>query len=68
MPGRLVAVEDHVRADLVRAPHDRLDVLDLAGLEEHMADRDEQRPLVDPLDDLAASSSQTTTSRSGCAW
>ena len=28
-PGRLVAVEDHVRADLVGAAHDRLDVLDL---------------------------------------
>ena len=28
-PRRLVAVEDHVRADLVRAAHDRLDVLDL---------------------------------------
>ena len=50
--GGLVAVEDHVRADLVRAADDRLDVLDLARLEEDVADRDEERPLVDPLDDL----------------
>ena len=50
--GRLVAVEDHVRADLVRAPNDRLDVLDLRLLEQDMADRDEERALVDPLDDL----------------
>ena len=67
-PGRLVAVEDHVRPDLVRAADDRLDVLDLPRLEEHVADRDEQRPLVDRVDDRASSSSQTTTSRSGCAW
>jgi hypothetical protein len=32
-------------------PHDRLDVLDLGRLEQHMADRDEQRALVDRLDD-----------------
>ena len=50
-PGGLVAVEDHVRADLVRAADDRLDVLDLARLEEDVADRDEQRPLVDRVDD-----------------
>ena len=47
----LVRVEDHVSADLVRALDDRLDVLDAAGLEDHMADRDEQRALVDRLDD-----------------
>ena len=52
MPGGLVGVEDHVRADLVRAADDRLDVLDLARLEEDVADRDEQRALVDRLDDL----------------
>ena len=51
-PRRLVAVEDHVRTDLVRSLHDRLDVLDLRLLEEDVADRDEQRALVDPLDDL----------------
>ena len=49
---RLVAVEDHVRAHLVCALHDRQDVLDLRVLVEDVADRDEQRPLVDPLDDL----------------
>ena len=51
-PCRLVAVEDHARAHLVRAAHDRLDVLDLRLLEEDVADRDEKRALVDPLDDL----------------
>ena len=51
--GALVAVEDHVGADLVRPPDDRLDLLDLAGLEEHVADRHEQRPLVDRVDDGA---------------
>ena len=51
MPGGLVAVEDHVRADLVGTPDDRLDVLDLGALEEHVADRHEQRPLVDRVDD-----------------
>jgi hypothetical protein len=35
---RLVAVQDHVGAYLVRAPHDRLDVLNLSGLEEDVAD------------------------------
>ena len=40
-----------MRADLVGAPHDRLDVLDLGRLEEDVADRDEQRALVDRLDD-----------------
>jgi hypothetical protein len=34
----------------VRLRHDRLDVLDRAGLEEHVRDRDEQRPLVDRVD------------------
>ena len=52
-PGRLVGVEDHVRARLVRALDDAGDVLDLGGLEEDVADRDEQRALVDRLDDLA---------------
>ena len=33
----------------MRAAHDRLHVLDLTGLVEHVADRDEQRPLVDAL-------------------
>ena len=41
-----------MRADLVRAPHDRLDVLDLRLLEQDVADRDEERALVDLLDDL----------------
>ena len=50
-PGRLVAVEDHVRPHLVRPAHDRLDVLDLGGLEEDVADRDEQGPLVDRVED-----------------
>jgi hypothetical protein len=31
----------------MRAPHDRLDVLDLTRLEQHVLHRDEQRPLVD---------------------
>ena len=48
---RLVAVEHDVRADLVRAAHDRLDVLDLRVLEQHVADRHEQRALVDRVDD-----------------
>ena len=52
-PRRLVGVQDHVRADLVRAPDDPLDVLDLRRLEEDVADRDEQRALVDRLHDLA---------------
>ncbi len=52
-PGRLVGVEDHVRAHLVRAPDDPVDVLDLRGLEEDVADRDEQRALVDRVHDLA---------------
>src|SRR4029077_5422000 len=51
-PRRLVAVEDHVRADLVRALDDRRDVLNLRVLEEDMADGDEKRALVDSLDDL----------------
>ena len=41
-----------MRADLVRPTDDRLDVLDLPRLVEDVADRDEQRALVDPLDDL----------------
>ena len=49
--GRLVAVEHHVGADVTRAADDRLDVLDLAVLEQDVADRDEQRPLVDRVDD-----------------
>ena len=49
--GRLVAVEHHVRAGLARAADDRLDVLDLAVLEQDVADRDEQRPLVDRVHD-----------------
>ena len=52
-PRRLVRVEDHVRAHLVRAPDDPLDVLDLRRLEEDVADRDEQGALVDRLHDLA---------------
>ena len=47
----LVAVEHHVGAGLLRAANDRLDVLDLAVLEQDMADRDEQRPLVDRVHD-----------------
>ena len=42
-----------MRADLVRPPDDRLDLLDLAGLEEDVADRDEQGALVDRVDDRA---------------
>jgi hypothetical protein len=41
-----------VRPDLTRAADDRLDVLDLARLEEDVRDRHEERPFVDPLDDL----------------
>ena len=48
---RLVAVQNDVRAHLVRAAHDGLDVLDLRVLEEHVTDRHEQRALVDRLDD-----------------
>src|SRR5438309_3696454 len=42
-PRGLVRIEDDMRADLVRAVDDRLDVLDLAGLEEDVRDRDEER-------------------------
>ena len=52
-PRRLIRVEDHVRAHLVRAPDDPFDVLDLRRLEEDVADRDEQGALVDRLHDLA---------------
>ena len=38
-----------MRADLLRPPLHRGDVLELGGLEEHVADRDEQRALVDRL-------------------
>ncbi len=48
---RLVRVEHDVGAVLVRRLDDRLDVLDLTRLEEHVRDRDEQRPLVDRLHD-----------------
>ena len=48
---RLVGVEHDVRADLVRPLDDRLDVLDAPRLEDHVADRDEQGPLVDRRDD-----------------
>ena len=48
---RLVAVEHHARADFAGAANDRLDVLDLAVLEQDVADRDEQRPLVDGVGD-----------------
>jgi len=51
--GALVAVEDHVRPDLVRPPDDRLDLLDLTCLEEDVADRDKERALVDRVDDGA---------------
>ena len=40
-----------MRADLVRAPHDCGDVLDLGRLEQHVGDRDEERALVDRVDD-----------------
>ena len=40
-----------MRSDLVRAPHDRLGVLNLARPVEDVAERDEQRPLVDRFDD-----------------
>ena len=49
--GRLVTIEDHERADLVCPPDDRLDVLDLPGLEQDVTDRDEERALVDRVDD-----------------
>ena len=51
-PRRLVGVQDHVRAHLVRALDDPLDVLDLRRLEEDVADRDEQCALVDRLHDF----------------
>src|SRR2546430_441282 len=47
---RLVGVEHDERAGFVRPLNDRLDVLDLAGLEEDVADWDEQCPLVDRLE------------------
>ena len=47
----LVRVEDDVGADLVGALDDRLHVLDPPRLEDDVADRDEQRALVDRLDD-----------------
>ena len=47
----LVRIEDDVRANLVSAAHDCRDVLDLAGLEEHVRDRNEQCALVDRFDD-----------------
>jgi hypothetical protein len=49
--GRLVGVEQDVGACVVRSRDDRLDVLDLTGLVEDVADRDEQGALVDRLDD-----------------
>ena len=51
-PRRLVAVEDHVGADLVGSADDRVDVLDLRLLEQHVADRHEEGALVDPRHDL----------------
>ncbi len=48
---RLVAVEHHGGTDLAGSADDRLDVLDLAVLEQDMADGDEQRALVDRVDD-----------------
>ena len=50
--GGLVGVEDDVGARLVGTLDDPFDVLDLARLEEDVADRDEQRSLVDRVDDL----------------
>ncbi len=47
---RLVRVEHDERAGLVGPPDDRLDVLDLAGLEENVADRHEEGSLVDGLE------------------
>ena len=41
-----------MRAHVVRTAHDPLDVLDLARLEEDVGDGDEERALVDRLDDL----------------
>ena len=52
-PGRLIRVEDHVGTGRVCALDDPPDVLDLARPEEDVADRDEQRPLVDRVDDRA---------------
>ena len=49
---RLVGVEDDVGPDLVRPPDDRLDVLDAPRLEDDVRDRDEERALVDRVDDL----------------
>ena len=43
-----------MRTGLLRPPDDRLDVLDLARLVENVTDRDEQRPLVDRIDDRLA--------------
>ena len=48
---RLVRVEEHVCAVLVRVPDDCGDVLDLRRLEQHVRDRDEQRAFVDRVDD-----------------
>ena len=48
--GRLVRVEEQVRADLLAAPLDRRHVLELGDLVEHVADGDEERPLVDRLE------------------
>ena len=39
-----------MRAGLVRAPHDRLRVDELRRLEQDVAERDEQRPLVDRVE------------------
>ena len=50
--GGLVGVEDDMRASLVGTLDDPCNVLDLTRLEEDVADRDEQRSLVDSVDDL----------------
>src|SRR5207249_1433954 len=49
--GRLVGVEENMRTGGARTSRDRLDVLDLPRLVEDVADRDEQRALVDRVDD-----------------
>ena len=53
--GRLVGVQDDMRARLARTCRDGSDVLNLARSEEDMADGNEQRALVDRSHDVAGS-------------
>src|SRR5690606_12901895 len=51
-PAGVIPVEDDSRADSVRLFDDRLHVEDIRAAKQHVADRHQQRPLVDRVDDL----------------